>query len=49
MEKSILVRLDKEMYDTYKKIIDDNGLNMSKRIRKFIESEIEKYRTDEKI
>jgi antitoxin component of RelBE/YafQ-DinJ toxin-antitoxin module len=51
MEKSILIRIDKETYEEYKKIIDENGLNMSKRIRKFIESEIEKYRNldDEKI
>lgn len=39
-EKTILIRLDEESQMEYKKLCKKHGLNMSQRIRNFIESEI---------
>jgi len=39
-KKSILINLEKEMYDEYKKLCKNKGLNMSQRIRNFIKKEI---------
>lgn len=43
MEKLITVRIDKLKYEKYRKILEQNGMNMSKRIRNFIDSEIKKF------
>jgi antitoxin component of RelBE/YafQ-DinJ toxin-antitoxin module len=43
MKKSIIIRIEENTYEKYKKIIQENGLNMSKRIRNFIDSEIKKF------
>jgi antitoxin component of RelBE/YafQ-DinJ toxin-antitoxin module len=47
MKKLITVRIDSLTYEKYRKILEENGMDMSKRIRNFIESEIKKY-TNEK-
>ena len=43
MKKLITIRIDKETYEEYKKILASNGMDMSKRIRNFIDSEIKKF------
>jgi antitoxin component of RelBE/YafQ-DinJ toxin-antitoxin module len=43
MKKSIIIRIEENVYKEYKKIVQENGLNMSKRIRNFIDSEIKKF------
>jgi antitoxin component of RelBE/YafQ-DinJ toxin-antitoxin module len=40
MKKLITVRIDTLTYEKYKKILEENGMDMSKRIRNFIDSEI---------
>jgi antitoxin component of RelBE/YafQ-DinJ toxin-antitoxin module len=47
MKKLITVRIDAATYDQYRKVLEENGMDMSKRIRNFIDSEIKKY-SDEK-
>ena len=47
MKKLITVRIDALTYEKYRKVLEENGMDMSKRIRNFIDSEIKKY-TDEK-
>ena len=49
MKRLITIRIDENKYIQYKKILDENGMDMSKRIRNFIDSEIEKYKADEKV
>lgn len=44
MKKLITVRIDEKKYSEYKKILEENGMDMSKRIRKFIDSEIERFK-----
>lgn len=39
-EKTLLIRVDEELHAEYKKLCKHHGLNMSQRIRNFIESEI---------
>ena len=43
MKKLITVRIDTETYEKYRKVLEENGMDMSKRIRNFIDSEIKKY------
>lgn len=40
MKKLITVRIDPLIYEKYRKVLEENGMDMSKRIRKFINSEI---------
>jgi antitoxin component of RelBE/YafQ-DinJ toxin-antitoxin module len=40
-KKSILIRLDEEDHQKYKKLCKDNGFNMSQRLRNFVKNEIE--------
>ena len=40
MKKKIEFKLDEELLIKYKKICEENGFDMSKRLRLFIESEI---------
>jgi antitoxin component of RelBE/YafQ-DinJ toxin-antitoxin module len=40
MKKLITVRIDKSTYEKYRKVLEENGMDMSKRIRNFIDSEI---------
>tara|TARA_R110000868_G_scaffold76573_2_gene220081 strand:+ start:20222 stop:20605 length:384 start_codon:yes stop_codon:yes gene_type:complete len=42
-EKSLVIRLDGDLRDQYKKMCEKNGFNMSKKIRTFIESELAKF------
>lgn len=42
MKKKIEFKLDQELFDKYKSHCEENGYDMSKRLRKFIESEIPK-------
>lgn len=37
---NLTIRLDSELLERYKKICEENGFDMSKRLRLFIESEI---------
>jgi len=39
-EKTLLIRLDEELHNKYKKLCKIKGYNMSQRIRNFIEKEI---------
>lgn len=43
MKKLITVRIDALTYEKYKKILEENGMDMSKRIRNFIDSEIKDF------
>jgi len=40
MKKKIEFKLEEEMFNSYKELCERNGLDMSKRLRLFIESEI---------
>ena len=40
MKKLITVRIDLLTYEKYRKVLEENGMDMSKRIRNFINSEI---------
>ena len=40
MKKLITIRIDTPTYEKYRKLLDKNGMDMSKRIRNFIHSEI---------
>jgi len=42
-EKSLVIRLDIDLHDQYKKMCEKNGFSMSKKIRTFIESELAKF------
>ena len=44
MKKLITIRIDKSKYDEYREILEANGMDMSKRIRNFIDSEIKKFK-----
>ena len=39
-KKSILINLEEDTYDKYKKLCKEKGLNMSQRIRNFIKNEL---------
>lgn len=47
-EKTILIRLDEKTQNEYKKLCKKHGLNMSQRIRNFIESEIKQLKDYDK-
>lgn len=47
MKKLITVRIEASVYERYRKILEENGMDMSKRIRNFIDSEIKKYSDEE--
>ena len=38
--KQLLIKIEGELYESYKKLCKDNGYNMSQRIRNFIETEL---------
>jgi antitoxin component of RelBE/YafQ-DinJ toxin-antitoxin module len=40
MKKKIEFKLEEELFNSYKELCERNGLDMSKRLRLFIESEI---------
>lgn len=42
MKKKIEFKLDQELFDKYKSYCEEEGYDMSKRLRKFVESEIPK-------
>lgn len=45
--KTILIRLEEELYLEYKKLCKNNGFNMSQRFRLFIKSEINNFKNNE--
>ena len=47
--KNLTIRLDKSLIDNYKLICNKQGFDMSKRIRLFIEKEIEFNKLNENI
>jgi predicted DNA-binding protein len=38
--KQLLIKIEEELYESYKKLCKDKGYNMSQRIRNFIETEL---------
>jgi antitoxin component of RelBE/YafQ-DinJ toxin-antitoxin module len=48
MKKLITVRIDIPTYEKYRKLLAENGMDMSKRIRNFINSEIRKLEDERK-
>jgi hypothetical protein len=42
-EKSLLIRMEEQMYQHYKILCKEHGFNMTQRIRNFIKNEIEIY------
>ena len=40
MKKKIEFKLEEELFNSYKELCENNGFDMSKRLRLFIESEI---------
>ena len=49
MKKKIEFKLDESLFDDYKKLCDKNGFDMSKRLRLFIESEINHDKSGENL
>jgi len=49
MKKKIEFKLDESLFNEYKKLCDKNGFDMSKRLRLFIESEINHDRSGENL
>jgi len=41
-EKTILVRIDEDLYNSVRKYCKDNGINLSQKLRNYLISEIEK-------
>jgi antitoxin component of RelBE/YafQ-DinJ toxin-antitoxin module len=41
-DKTIIIRIDDETKTKYEKVLDDNGMNLSKRIKKLIYDDIKK-------
>ena len=41
-EKTILVRIDEDLYNSVRKYCKDNGINLSQKLRNYLMSEIEK-------
>jgi hypothetical protein len=39
-EKTIIIRVEEDLFTKYKEICKTNGYNMSQRLRNYIESEI---------
>jgi hypothetical protein len=42
-EKTIIIRVEEDLFTKYKEICKINGYNMSQRLRNYIESEIKNY------
>ena len=42
MDKLITIRIDEEKHLYYKKLLEKNGMDLSKRVRNFIEDDIKK-------
>lgn len=40
-DKTIIVRINDELLNEYKKLLDKNGMNLSKRIKLLIKNDIE--------
>ena len=40
-EKKLLIRLEKDLHEKYKKLCKEKGYNMSQKIRNFIEKELQ--------
>jgi antitoxin component of RelBE/YafQ-DinJ toxin-antitoxin module len=49
MKKKIEFKLEEELFNNYKKICEYNGWDMSKRLRLFIQAEIEHSKIGENI
>ncbi len=43
-DKMFSLRLPEKLLEDYRKFCDDNSINMSKRLRKFIERDIETWK-----
>ena len=41
-DKKIIIRIDNERLEKYKTLLDENGMNLSKRIKKLISDDIKK-------
>ncbi|MCK9416373.1 hypothetical protein M0Q97_06920 [Candidatus Dojkabacteria bacterium] len=44
-DKVIIIRLPNDMKIEYEKILDDNGMNLSKRLKLLINNDIKKLKT----
>lgn len=50
MKKSkIEFKLDTDLFNKYKKLCEENGMDMSKRLRLFIEKEIEYFENNDDV
>jgi antitoxin component of RelBE/YafQ-DinJ toxin-antitoxin module len=49
MKKKIEFKLEEELFNKYKKLCEESGFDMSKRLRIFIESEIRHYESGENL
>jgi len=47
-EKNMIIRMPEELLSEYKNLCEENGFSMSKRIRKYIISEIKEMKNNEK-
>ncbi len=43
-DKTFVIRLSSKLLEEFKEFCDDNSINMSKRIRKYIENDVESWK-----